>query len=325
MTNKEKYRELCKIQKSIPIFSKSWWMDAVCGENNWDVILVEKGGKCIASLPYTITKDRMFKGVSMPLLTQTNGIWLSYPAKQKYTSKLNYEKDIINQIISKLELLNLDFYIQNYNYDFTNWIPFYWKGYSQTTRYTYVIDDLSNMDKVYEEIDGKIRTQIKKAEKVVSVKEDCSIEIFYSLLSMTFARQKIKMPYPLDLVKKIDNACKENNCRKIFYAEDKDGKIHAAIYLIWDDNSVYYLMGGANPELRNSEATTLLLWHALNFASTFRNKFDFEGSMIEPIEKFFKAFGSVQKPYFKIWKDYSKSYKISNCIKNMIKILIINK
>ena len=44
MTKKEKYQELCKYEKSIPIFSKDWWMDAVCGEDNWDVLLVEGGG-----------------------------------------------------------------------------------------------------------------------------------------------------------------------------------------------------------------------------------------------------------------------------------------
>lgn len=324
MTNKEKYRELCDSEKTIPIFSKSWWMDAVCGEDNWDVILAEKGGKIIASMPYTIKQSGIFKGISMPLLTQKNGIWINYPDNQKYTSKLNYEKDAVNQIVEKLESLDLDFYVQNYDYNFTNWLPLYWKGYSQTTRYTYVLDEVSDIDRLYQEIDGKIRTQIRKAEKIVSVKENCSIETFYELVSMTFSRQKMKMPYPYELIESIDKACSDHDCRKILYAEDAEGRIHAAVYLIWDDNSMYYLMGGANPELRNSEATTLLLWHAINFASSFINKFDFEGSMIEPIERFFRAFGSTQTPYFKIWKDYSKQYKLVNGIKQVGKVILRN-
>ena len=52
MTNKEKYSEFCQKEKNIPIFSKDWWLDAVCGENNWDVALVEKGGQIMASMPY---------------------------------------------------------------------------------------------------------------------------------------------------------------------------------------------------------------------------------------------------------------------------------
>ena len=45
MTKKEKYRELCKYEKSIPIFSKDRWMDAVCWENDWDILSVEKMAK----------------------------------------------------------------------------------------------------------------------------------------------------------------------------------------------------------------------------------------------------------------------------------------
>ena len=31
-------------------------MDAVCGEDNWDVLIVEKGGEIVASMPIYIKK-----------------------------------------------------------------------------------------------------------------------------------------------------------------------------------------------------------------------------------------------------------------------------
>jgi len=40
LIDKELYREFCKVEDNIPIFSKDWWMDAVCGEDKWDVILI---------------------------------------------------------------------------------------------------------------------------------------------------------------------------------------------------------------------------------------------------------------------------------------------
>jgi hypothetical protein len=98
-------------------------------------------------------------------------------------------------------------------------------------------------------------------------------------------------------VKRLDAACATQNARRIFFAEDAEKRIHAAIYVIWDDASAYYLMGGENPELRNSEASSLLMWEAIQFAATVTKKFDFEGSMIEPIERFFRGFGARQVPY----------------------------
>jgi len=48
------------------------------------------------------------------------------------------------------------------------------------------------------------------------------------------------------------------------------------------------------------------MWHAIQFASTVSTIFDFEGSMIEPVERFFRGFGAVQTPYFSLTHVRSK-------------------
>ena len=236
MNNKFKYRELCKCEKSIPIFSKNWWMDAVCGENNWDVLLVEKGGQIVASLPYYLRKRGKRREITQPPLTQTNGIWIKYPPNQKYCKKLAYEKKVMTGIISQLDELNLDYYNQNFHYSITNWLPFYWEGFKQTTRYTYVIENLANLDYIYKEFDPNLRNDIKKAKRNVIIKQDCDMETFYKINTKTFERQNLNVSFSLELLKNLDKVCKKNNCSKIFYAIDKFENIHAAIYIIWDEN-----------------------------------------------------------------------------------------
>jgi hypothetical protein len=61
-------------------------------------------------------------------------------------------------------------------------------------------------------------------------------------------------------------------------------------------------MGGADPDLRNSGAHSLLLWDSILFTSRFVKKFDFEGSMNENIERFFRAFGGRQMPIMNVYK-----------------------
>ncbi|GFZ33712.1 hypothetical protein CSC2_42380 [Clostridium zeae] len=314
MTDKERYRELCKIEKTIPIFSKDWWMDAVCGESNWDVILVDKGGKIVGALPYYARESKGKKSIVQPVLTQKNGVWIAYPSNQKYAKKLAYEKDIMNSIIDKLSELKLEQYNQNFHYGVTNWLPFYWKGFTQTTRYTYVIENLYDIDNIFNNIDSKTRNQIRKSEKIVNIKEDMNIEDFYKLNTMTFNRQSIKIPYSLEVVKKIYEACSANGCVKILFAEDDEGNVHSAVFVVWDENSAYYLMGANDPNFRYSESNTLLIWEAIKYCSKVTKKFDFEGSMIEDIERFFRSFGAEQKAYFNISKYMAK--------KSLIKIII---
>lgn len=314
VNNKEKYRYFCKTEISIPIFSKDWWLDAVCGENNWDAAIVEKGGEIVASMPYMFRKKYCLTICDMPQLTQTLGPWLK-TSKAKYAKQLSNQKKIMGELIKQLPIF--DFFAQNFHYSVINWLPFYWNGFEQTTRYTYVIDEISSEKSLWSGFLPNIRTDIKKAENRFNliVKTDIDIEQFLNINELTFASQKKKMPYSRNLVRRIENACINNNCRKIFYAQDKERKIHAAIYIIWDANSAYYIMGGGDPDLRNSGATSLCIWEAIKFSSTVTKKFDFEGSMIEPVERFFRAFGAKQAPYLSITKTNSRLLKFIKALK----------
>lgn len=323
MDNKSKYRELCETETTIPIYSRDWWMDAVCGEDNWDVLLVEKNGQILGAMPYFIKKKYGLKYITQPKLTKTNGLWIKYHNNkiQKNQNKISHENKIMFDIMNQLELLNIDYYQQNFHYSFTNWLPFHWKNFKQTTNYVYVIEDLNDLDKIHEQFSSDIRRQIKKAKKIVEIKEDCDIEEFYIINSKTYERQGLKMSISLEFLKRLDKACIEKKCRKILYAVDENKNIHAATYFVWDENSSYGLLSGADPELRNSQAGTLLMWEAIKYTSTVTKKFDFQGSMIEPIEKFLREFGGVQKPYFSISKNMKKKllFDIRNCIKSLFK------
>ena len=53
MTEKEAYHEFCRAEPSISVFMQAFWMDAVCGKPNWDVLLHRDGdGKIDAAWPY---------------------------------------------------------------------------------------------------------------------------------------------------------------------------------------------------------------------------------------------------------------------------------
>jgi len=69
MDNIEKYREFCKVELDIPLFSKAWWLDIVCGKNNWDVIVIEKGGLIVATMPYFKIKKMIFEGLLTVIYT----------------------------------------------------------------------------------------------------------------------------------------------------------------------------------------------------------------------------------------------------------------
>ena len=312
MTNKEIYREFCQKEKDIPIFSKDWWLDSVCGIDNWDVATVVKGGHTVASMPYFKTKKSFFNIITLPNLTQTMGVYIKYPKGQKYYKRLSWEKELMTKLIEQLP--KVDYFIQNFDHNITNWLPFFWKGFEQTTRYTYIIENIT-IEELEKNLETDIRRRRRKAYEVgVEIIEGEDIKKFYELNELTFMRQGISIPYTFEFIKKLYDSCKKNNAVKMYFAK-YENEIIAANFLIHDEATVYYLMGGIDPNYKDLGAMDIIQLESIKFALENDRKFDFEGSMIESIEKYFRSFGAIQKPYFMITKTDSKILKIRQVLK----------
>ena len=318
MDKKTKYRKHCIQEVKIPIFSQAWWLDAVAGKDNWDVVIIEKGGLVVASMPYVFQKRFGQIKLRQPPLTQTLGPWIR-EVDGKQASRLSREKDLLEQLIAALP--RYDDFNQSWHFSQTNWLPFYWAGFTQTTRYTYRLPDISNQDMLWRGLRENIKREIRKAKKRYSLKvhTDKSIEVFLDLHIKTFKRQGKDKLNAKNLIMRLNDACENKNARKIFIAQDAEGKSYAGVYLVWDQQSAYYLMGGSEPNLRTSGAISLCLWEAIKFASTVTKSFDFEGSMKETIERHFRAFGAKQTMYFSVNHTPSKLIRTVNFVRDILK------
>jgi hypothetical protein len=282
--------------KDNAIFRQPWWLDAVA-PGRWDEVVVTKGDEVAARLPYVVKKRYGLTTLTMPPLTQFLGPWLR-PGEGKTATRLASEKDLMEELIEGLP--RFDHFCQNFQHSVTNWLPFYWKGFTQTTRYTYRLEDLTDLDAIWSGFAENVRRAVRKAEKALSVRTDPGLGEFLRLNALTFSRQGEEVPYSAELVGRLDSACAEREARKMIFAQDEGNRLHAAIYIVWDSEAAYNLMLGSDPELRGSGASSMLMWEAIKFASKVTKAFDFEGSMIESIERSFRSFGATQTPYSQV-------------------------
>ncbi|MDF9831023.1 GNAT family N-acetyltransferase [Parabacteroides sp. PF5-6] len=296
---KSQYRTLCLNDKSIPLFSRDWWLDMVCGESNWDVLWIEEKGQVQATLPlYTPHKGV----VSMPPFTQTMGPWFAPLSEDtKYTSALT-QRQILCKTFAE-QLRKYPHFFQYFHYDVTDWLPFYWEGYRQTTRYTYLLPDLSDPNKLWEEMSGHTRRNILKAREKYAIRVETAIPVddFLSVFRKTFKRQGLSVKNE-KVLRRIIAGCKERGQGELWGGYDPDGNLHAAIFVVWQESSAYYLAGGGDPAYRKSGAHSLLMWEAIRYTAGKSERFDFEGSMLPGVERFFREFGAIQMPYFTISK-----------------------
>jgi lipid II:glycine glycyltransferase (peptidoglycan interpeptide bridge formation enzyme) len=295
------------------IFQEPWWLDAVA-PGQWGEAMVKRGGQIIARMPYVCKKKYGFKMIITPALTQTLGPWIQN-SPGKYVTQLDNQRNLLKELVEQLP--EYDLYQQNWHYSVTDWLPFYWRGFQQRTRYTYIIENLSDLNKIWQGMEDKTRNIIRKAEKSgIRIDESEDIDLFIELNKKTFQRKGMKYPHSRETLRRVDAVCQERGARKIFLARDSQGKVYSALYLLYNAQTAYYLMSGAEPELRNSGANSLAVWESIKFAAATSQVYDFEGSMIEPIERFFRSFGAIQKPYFQIWKIPSPFLRLAYSLKN---------
>lgn len=298
MSPKQKYRRLCETEESIPLFSRDWWLDIVCGVSKWGVLLVENDQKILAAIPYY---QPLLDVISMPPYTQTMGPWFASEADDmKYTTRLGRRQALCVDLIRNLPYCTS--FLQQFPYTFTDWLPFYWTGFRQTTRYTYVLHDIADKERLWENMASNTRRNITKAKEKngIVIKRGILVDDFLSVFKATFQRQHKPIPKDINILIQLIEKCRERNQGDIWGGYDASGRIHAAVFVVWQKSSAYYIAGGGNPDLRDSGAHSLVMWEAIQFVSQYTQTFDFEGSMIPGVERFFREFGAKQMPFFTI-------------------------
>lgn len=278
------------------IFQQPWWLDAVAA-GRWGEATVERDGRVVARLPYAVRGRQRFRVLTMPPLSQTLG-----PAFERSDAKpahaLGDELALLGQLEAALP--PADGFVQQFSPTVLNALPFYWAGYRLELQYTYRLEGLGSEAVLWDGLRGNIRREIRKARTRVEVRDDIELDRFHAVWAKTFSRQGLAPPASLAQLDRLDAACAARGARALLSAQDERGRIHAVAFVVWDPHAAYYLLGGADPGLRTSGASSLLMWESIMRARAVTDVFDFEGSMLQPVERFFRAFGSRQTPFLRV-------------------------
>jgi hypothetical protein len=271
------------------VFCRPWWLNAVGSTRILGCF--RRNGDLVAGIPLHERKRFGVTLCTMPKLTTVLGVVLEPPAGNSVKAA-SREMEILRLFADHLS--GKLFVFQKFHPTLDNWLPFYWKGFVQTSLCTNVIEDLTDLNSIWVGMSDNIRREIRKAERRGISIFPCSVDELYTACSQMFQRRGQSPAYSKDYLAQLVNASRENASGECFAARDADGRTHAALFLVWDKKTAYYLAGGGDPALRTSGATSLLTWYAVQFSASRSASFNFSGSMVERVDQFFRAFGGKQ-------------------------------
>ncbi len=308
--NKLDYIELCQTEETIPIFMQNGWLDAVnTGTSSWQVVLSkDKKGQILGALTFKIKQKWGLTVLSESPLSPFCGIWFKKMDTPKQHEQYHFVKKILAELIEQLP----PFHFANFRFStaLTDWQPFFWAGFQQTTRYTYHLD-LQKTDNLFSDFKQHTQRNIRKAEQHFHITHSNDLDKFLAINNLTFERQNLKSTIPYSIWQSADVFLKKSEQRLIYFASNTEGGIEAAIYIILDKKIAYYLAGGTTEMGRKQGATSFLLAQAIYDAKAQGlDIFDFEGSMLPGVESFFRGFNPSLTPYFKVWKYRNRFFEI---------------
>jgi len=275
-------------------------MDAACLKGDWDVVFSEDADNNLEGVfVYHIRKYRGFTVLLMPAQTFYNGIYILPSVATKTTTRISREVKIIEKLLTQLP--KYDLFYQQFSPRVTNALSFLWKDYKLATRYTYILDVSSKTeDQLWNGLKTKVRNKIRKAKDICRI-EEIDFDTFWQNCKTSFDSKNQAIPFNKEILKNVYEKFHSNNQCQINACVDNDsGEILAATFLSSDTHYTYYIAGYFNQERKESGALSYLLWH--NISHTKTKFFDFEGSMIQKVEYFFRAFGGELTPHYKVWK-----------------------
>ena len=280
-----------------------WWLDAVCGPERWDLALSrDHQDNILGAMPYYFAWRWGLKVIQLPPLTTYAGPWLQYPQSEgtKALNRPSFEKKVMADLIRQLP--KTVFFKQNFRPEVTNWLPFYWEGFRQTTRYTYVFDPIANLEEITASFKNTLRSDLKKAALWTEIRRnDAAWATVFALNKLSFKRKKMNQPYTLKHFQALHKALSLRNQSACFVAYDRaSGQPSAGLYLIFDQRQASVLLTGTDPAFKFQCGVYALLMESLRFCAQSGIGLDFEGSMDKGIEFAFRAFNAKQTPYFQV-------------------------
>jgi hypothetical protein len=279
--DKTKWNECIKHSLNPLIYGYSWYLDE--SAPNWDALVLDDYE---AVFPLTHARKYFVNYLYQPLFTQQLGVF--------YKNLLGAEElgNFIKAIPKKFRFIDIALNEGNH---------FEIEHSSLRKRKNYVLDLEKPYLKTLKKCTDHTLRNIKKSKKISNQIIPQGFDDVINLYVKYKSEQTHRVTSnDYKRFSKIAKAIQQNeflNC--IGVVNEKNEMIASAIFAICD-NRIIYLMGVSTKEGRERRAMYLLFDHIIELYSEQNYLLDFEGSDIPGVAQFFKGFGAIKQPYYKL-------------------------
>lgn len=280
----------------LPVFLREEWK-AIVGEGYERLGVFNKDGQAVAAFNIQRSRRAGLKLLSHPAFNQHCALWrkrnASNPAKAVSEAKKLHTL-LADHVLDQDGMIHLAFPPEE-----TDLQPWAWKGFKVVAQWTYRIDLAQGIESVRAGYEAEQRNGIKKSRSTgAEAVATTDPERVLACVRSTFARKGKGLDE--DVASAMMRAfLKEGS--GFAYVTVENGHDSAAAFCAHDATTVYYLLGGVDKSHASGGSGAMAVDACLARAHELGLRtFDFEGSMLPEVERYFRTFGGTPTPYFTV-------------------------
>lgn len=293
--------QFCKhAEPAIGIWGSKAWLCAY-GEQLTLIGIYKDENQLIGGFYFMRTKKYGLTFLKLPPYTPHCSLFFVSESKNK-SSVNSFSKEVITEVCNYISAQKSALTVLAFPSNIIDLQPFIWDKYKVIPNYTYRISLEQLLEDIRSNFDPKNRNAINKA-----IKEEVIIEFnrLNGLELFSFFEKSLNTTdaniYKTELKNIFTKFAGPTNSFSV--EARKNNNLLGVVFCVYDKNTCYYLLGGVNKSSGIQGVNNLLIQKGIEQAKHLGcTIFDFEGSMLKGVEKFFRSFGPELVPYYTVNK-----------------------
>lgn len=280
------------------IYARSWYLDAVCG-GSWGAVILKKEDAWLAVLPIPLGQKWGIRYSLQPSFCQYSGLICAPFFFETRHRETHFLKTVIAQICRAIppELWVVEFCLHP---DWRYFLPFEWQKMNVRPRSTARLMVNRPIEMLFSELSTSVRNSLKKAGQVDFFCQK-SADALADLLQIQVGKAAFTASERV-LFSKLWAEVAAREAGFCLSIKSRSGNCAAVGMFLKSGNRLIFIAAAVSPQGRSGGAGARLVWEGICLANRLPGIeiFDFEGSMIEPVEAFFRGFNAEPVVYFQV-------------------------
>ncbi len=293
------YDAFLEKKESYPIYFLSWWQDAAVGEHAWKAYCLLYKEQVWAVFPLFTPSSRI---ACLSPYSQMGGIlYADCLEKKKENSKVFlHRRRLLNAFLDHLGSQRL--YKFAFTSGFSDFLPLHWRSYSSSFRCTYRLPIVSK-DELERRMSRRLREKVRAgSKKGWSYSANIAKSDLLSFIRHLYHTQSVPVQFLNPLATLIDASLQREEAF-LSGVYDAEGSLLSVAFITYHKGRGYLIANALNPEKSTPEGMAFLLYHSLlDLQARGVKEFDFEGSMLKGVERFFRLMGGEQVAFLEVSK-----------------------